>query len=287
MQSSRRRQVRAANPTDLRAVRVLASALTQDGDYAQAVEPFTQIAHAEPTVENLYPLAMCLLQTRKPEDKVRAVGVFEQMKQTAGDSGSLHVLFGRAYRDADDMPSAIREFQRAVAIDPRTPHAHYFLGLAQLFLNEWKPTPEAEAELRKEVEYYPHDYLANYMLGFLISGERRYDESNMYLKAAAEINPSAPEPFLYLGLNAYSQEDMKRAEEMLRKAVVLTGDDEERSNYQIRSAYVELGRILATSGRKDEGEVYLAKARDLQNKTMEQSQQQVASIGRGQDRLRL
>lgn len=272
------KQVLAANPNDLRATRVLASALTQNGDYAQAVEPFTKIAQAQPSVENLYPLAMCLLQTRKPEDKVRAAAVFEQMKQIAGDSGSLHVLFGRAYRDADDMPSAIREFQRAVAIDPRTPHAHYFLGLAQLFLKDWKPTPEAEAELRKEAEIYPHDYLANYMLGFLISGERRYDESNTYLKVAAEINPSAPEPFLYLGLNAYSQDDMKRAEEMLRKAVVLTGNDEARSNYQIRRAYVDLGRILATSGRKDESEIYLTKARNLQNKTMEQSQQQVASI---------
>jgi tetratricopeptide (TPR) repeat protein len=116
------------------------------------------------------------------------------------------------------------------------------------------------------------------MLGFLISGQRRYDESNVYLKAAAEINPTAPEPFLYLGLNAYSQDDMKRAEEMLRKAVALTGDDEARSNYQIRRAYVDLGRILATRGRKDESEIYLTKARNLQNKTMEQSQQQVASI---------
>jgi tetratricopeptide (TPR) repeat protein len=139
------KQVLASDPNDLRAVRVLASALTQNGDYAQAVEPFMRIAHAEPSIENLYPLAMCLLQTRKPEDKVRAAAVFEQMKQTAGDSGSLHVLFGRAYRDADDMPSAIREFQRAVAIDPSTPHAHYFLGLAQLYLKDWKPTPEAEA----------------------------------------------------------------------------------------------------------------------------------------------
>jgi len=190
----------------------------------------------------------------------------------------LHVLIGRAYRDADDMPAAVREFQRAVAIDPRTPHAHYFLGLAQLFLKDWKPTPEAEAELRKEIEAYPHDYLANYMLGFLTSGERRYDESNSYLEAAAKIDPSAPEPFLYLGLNAYSQDNMKRAEEMLRKAVVLTGSDEARSNYQIRRAYVDLGRILATSGRKDEAEVFLTKARNLQNRTMEQSQQQVASI---------
>src|SRR5258705_297044 len=196
------KQVLASDPNDLRAVRVLASALTQNGDYAQAVEPFTRIAHAQPSIENLYPLAMCLLQTRKPDDKLQAAAVFEQMKQIAGDSGSLHVLFGRAYRDADDMPAAIREFQRAVAIDPRTPHAHYFLGLAQLFLKDWKPTPEAEAELRKEVEIYPHDYLANYMLGFLTSGERRYEESNIYLKAAAEIDPSAHEPFLYLGLNA-------------------------------------------------------------------------------------
>jgi tetratricopeptide (TPR) repeat protein len=272
------KQVLAADPNDLRATRVLASALTQNGDYAQAVEPFTRIAHVQPSVENLYPLAMCLLQTRKPENKVRAAAVFEQMKQTEGDSGSLHVLIGRAYRDADDMPSAIREFQRAVAIDPRTPHAHYFLGLAQLFLKDWKPTPEAEAELRKEVEAYPHDYLANYMLGFLTSGERRYDESNTYLEAAAKIDPSVPEPLLYLGLNAYSQDDMKRAEEMLRKAVVLTGTDEARSNYQIRRAYVELGRILATTDRKDESEVYLTKARNLQNRTMEQSQQQVATI---------
>jgi tetratricopeptide (TPR) repeat protein len=271
-------QVRTAAPNDLRANRVLASALTQHGDFTQAVAPFTWIAQAQPSVENLYPLAMCLLQTRRPEDKLRAAAVFEQMRQIAGDSGSLHVLFGRAYRDADDMPSAIREFQKAVAIDPRTPHAHYFLGLAQLFVKDWKPTPEAEAELKKEVEAYPRDYLANYMLGFLTSGERRYDESNLYLQAAAEINPTAPEPFLYLGLNAYSQEDMKRAEAMLQKAVVLTGSDEARSNYQIRRAYVELGRILSTSGRKEEAEVYLTKARNLQNLTMEQSQQRVASI---------
>ena len=64
--------------------------------------------------------------------KHRAAEVFEQMIQLAGDSGSLHVLFGRAYRDAEYMPDAIRELKRAVELDPRTPHAHYFLGLATL-----------------------------------------------------------------------------------------------------------------------------------------------------------
>ncbi|WP_158785500.1 tetratricopeptide repeat protein [Granulicella sp. L46] len=268
----------AADPDNLQADRILASSLVQKSDFAQAIEPFSKVANADPSVENLYALANCLLQTRKAEDKLRAQSVFDRMMKISGNSGSLHVLFGRAYRDADDMPSAIREFQLAVAVDPRTPHAHYFLGLARLSLNEWKPTPEVEAEMRKEIEYFPHDYLANYMLGFLLSSERRYDESNKYLDAAAKIQPSEPEPFLYMGLNAYSQDNLKEAEPLLRKAVELTGADESRSNYQIRRAYVDLGRILSKSDRQQEADVFLAKARDLQVKTMEQSQQSIASI---------
>ncbi len=271
-------QVHAGDPHNLRADRVLASAYVQKGEYLRAVEPFTVVAKAEPAVDNLYPLAVCLLETKTAANKQKAEAVFERMRKTAGDSGSLHVLIGRAYRDADDMPSAVAAFQKAIAIDDRTPHAHYFLGLARLFMNDWKPTPEAEAELRKEAQYFPQDYLANYMLGFLTSGERNYEESNKYLDAASKIDPTAPEPFLYLGLNAYAQEDLPRAEKMLRQAVVLTGADEARSNYQIRRAYVDLGRILSSSGRTEEGDVFITKARELQNKTMVQSQQSVANL---------
>jgi tetratricopeptide (TPR) repeat protein len=271
-------QAHLAEPANLRADRALASAYVQSRKFAQAVEPFERVVRASPAVDNLYPFAVCLLETKRPEDKAHAVAVFDQMKKQAGDSGSLHVLIGRAYRDADDMPSAVSEFEHAIAIDPKTPHAHYFLGLARLYMNDWKPTPEAEEELRREAANYPQDYLANYMLGFLTSGERQYAESDKYLQAAADINPTAPEPFLYMGLNAYSQEDLKRAEVMLRKAVELTGNDETRSNYQIRRAYVDLGRILSKDGRTEEADSFVAKARELQNKTMVQSQQSVSSM---------
>src|ERR1019366_7224584 len=270
-------QAHAADPGNIRADRVLASAYDQKGEYAKAVAPFERVAHAEPDVDNLYPLAVCLLQTQKPEDKQRAVAVFTQMKRLAGDSGSLHVLFGRAYRDGNDLPSAVREFQRAVALDPRTPHAHYFLGLAQLFQNDWKPTTGAESELRQEAEYYPEDFLANYMLGMITSGERKYDESDKYLLAAARINPTTPDPFLYLGMNAYAENKMDQTEAMMRKAIELTGNDESRTNYQIRRAYVDLARILARKGNKEESDIFAAKARELQNKTMVETQQSVSA----------
>jgi len=266
----------AADPGNLGADRLLASALDQKGEYVKAVEPFTRIAAAEPTVDNLYPLAECLLQTKRPEDKQRAIEVFAQMKRIAGDSGSLHVLMGRAFRDGGDMQSAIREFQRAIAIDPRTPHAHYFLGLAQLFLNDWKPTPAIEAELQKEAEYYPNDYLANYMLGLTTAGERKYEESDKYMTVAARIDPTSPDPALYLGMNAYAEGKMDRAEAMMRRAIKLTGSDEGRTNYQIRRAYVDLTRITAQSGRMEESNAFAARARELQNKIMLQTQQEVS-----------
>ena len=124
------------------------------------------------------------------------------------------------------MPAAVLEFQRAIVLDTRTPHAHYFLGLARLAVNEWKATPEVRAEFSKELEFYPRDYLANYMVGFLASNDRDYGVSDRYLKIAAEVNPDWPEPWLYMGLNAYAQSDMKRAEECFRKAIALTGSDE-------------------------------------------------------------
>lgn len=176
------------------------------------------------------------------------------------------------------MPGAIREFRRAIVLDPATPHAHYFLALATMAVNEWQATPEIKTEFAKELEHYPRDFLANYMLGFIASSERRYEVSDKHLTVAVEGKPDWPEPWLYMGLNAYARNDMKRAEQMFRKAVELTGADESRSNFQIRRAYIDLGRILANSGRTEESEVFLTKARNLQNKVLQQSQQNISAM---------
>jgi tetratricopeptide (TPR) repeat protein len=271
-------QIHGSDPQNLQAARILSSSLIQKGDFVAALEPLERVAATDHSVDTQYALANSLLQTKRPTDNTHAEQIFQRIAAEHGDSGSLHVLIGRAYRDADDLPSAIAQFQKALAIDPRTPHANYFLGLARLSQNEWRPTPEAEESIRKEAQLYPHDYLANFMSGFLLSEERRYADAEPFLKTAAALDPTVPDPWLYLGLNAYANANMAAAEADLRQAVKLTGTDEARSNYQIRRAYVDLGRILESSGRKDEGEVFLRKARDLQNETMKLSQQTIASM---------
>jgi tetratricopeptide (TPR) repeat protein len=265
------------DPNNLRAFQVLGHVWLKKNDYPRAVHALARVAEISPSIESLYSLAIAQLGARDPAISAGVEQTFAQMEKLAGNSGSLHVMFGRAYRDANNMPAAIREFGTAIKLDTRTQHAHYFLGLAQLASNEWVPTPEVTTEFQKELEYYPHDYLANYMMGFLTSAERKYNEADKYLKLAATLNPEAPEPWLYLGLNAYAQNDMNHAEEYFRKAIQLTGSDDTRSNYQIRRAYIDLGRILSVAGKKEEAGVYLDKARELQNKVLESSQQGMAS----------
>lgn len=268
----------ASNPSDVRALTIGGRILMANGQFREASESLAAATLRDPDIETLYSLGISYLSTKNPADKPKAAETFQRMIKAAGDSASLHVLFGRAYRDAQDMPAAVREFERAVALDSSTQHAHYFLALARLAVNEWKPTPEILMEFLKELEFHPADYLANYLLGFLASGDRDYATSDRYLKAAANIGPTWPEPWLYLGINAYAQNDVAHAEEYLRKAVQLTGSDESRSNFQIRRAYVTLGRILAASGRAPESELFLGKARDLQKKSMELTQQQISSV---------
>jgi len=264
------------DPNSARAFNIQGKAWMKKRDYAKAAESLEHSVQLHPGFESAYALGVCLLSVKEPDSKQKAAKVFDTIVESMGDSGSLHVMFGRAYRDAEMQDDAIRELRRAVALDTRTPHAHYFLGLSLLWKNEWTDTPEIIQEFETELRNYPHDFLANYFLGYLDSNDRRYDQANVHLKAAIDIDPSWPEPWLFLGLNAYAQGDTKQSEAYLRKCIELTGTDQSRGNYQVRRAYVTLGRILTASGRAKEAAPYLEKAREFQKQSLAEAQQTVA-----------
>ena len=266
----------ALDPKRARAWNLKGKAAMLTKDYKSAAQYLARSLSLEGQMETAYSLATCFLALK---EKKRAQLVFQDMiTASGGDRASLHILFGRAYRDASMPDDAVREFRHALELDPKTPHAHYFIGLLRLQQNEWSPLPEIRAEMEAELKYHPRDYLANYVLGVFGSNDKLYDTSNAHLKLAAEEQPHSPEPWLYMGLNEFSRGDHKLAEEYLRKAVELTGNDEARSHYQIRKAYVALGRILIQSGRKDEAAQWMTKARKVQELGLQESQQTIAEV---------
>ncbi len=265
------------DPNNARAFNIQGKAWMKKRDFPKAVESLQKSVQLHPEFESAYALGVALLSTNDPDRKQKAAEVFDNIVASLGDNGSLHVMFGHAYRDAEMQDEAIRELRKAVALDTRTPHAHYFLGLAQLWKNEWVETPEIRQEFVIELKNFPQDFLSNYFLGYLDSNARRYDEAAVHLQAAAKIDPTWPEPWLFLGLNAYAQGDKVNAESYLRKCIELTGDENSRGNYQVRRAYVTLGRILTASGREKEAAPFLERAREFQKLSLAEAQQEIAS----------
>ena len=80
---------------------------------------------------------------------------------------------------------ALREFNRAAALDAKGSRAHYFLGLLYMAQNEWVATAQAREQFAEEVKVNPSDFFGNFFLGYIDNNDKLYDDSDRYLKMAA------------------------------------------------------------------------------------------------------
>ncbi len=267
-------KVLAADPKNSQAWHLKARLLMAKADYRGSVEAVTRSLELHRDVNAQLLLAEDLLNLKEKE---KAQAVFQQMLQDYGNRAIWHFVFGGAYQGASYLEDAIREFKKALELDPNLPHVHYFLGLTYLLMNNMGPSPEIIKEYQEEVRRFPDDYFGNYTLGGLESGASQYEQSNKHLMIAAKADPDNPDPWLYLGLNAYKQRDDTTAEAYLRKAITLTGDDTARNGYNIRRGYIALARILASEGKKDEAQTYFDKAKVLSDLALRNSSESIQS----------
>ncbi len=267
-------RILATNPKNSEAWHVKARLLMAKEDYGGAVEAVTRSLELSRNANAQLLKAQALLDLK---EKQKAEAVFQQMLRDYGNRAIWHFVFGGAYRDAKYPEDAIREFKKALELDPNLPHVHYFLCLSYLENNNMGPSPDSFKECEEEVRQFPSDFFGNYTLGGLESGAGQYEQSNQHLMVAAKADPNNPDPWLFLGLNAFKQRDNATAETYLRKAITLTGDDTSRNGYNIRRGYIALARILASQGKKDEAQPYFDKAKVLSEQALHLSAEAVQS----------
>ena len=268
--------VTSANPQDAAAWAVRGSALRIAGKEADAVNALTHSLKLRSDVNVAYALGSALLAVH---DKARADLIFRQIITSSGDDAVWHVAVGDAYREAGYLLEATNEFKAAIARDSRAAHAEFFLGLTYLQMNQWGPNSQSFEHLRAAIRQSPHDYVSNFYLGALESTDGSdLASSDHHLRAAAETDPSQPEVWLYLGLNANREKDTAAAKRYLQKAIDLTGADEARNGYQVRRAYFALGRILIADGDRAAGDALLAKYKRAEQAAVAESGASIAQV---------
>lgn len=236
------------------AVQVLGLSLYLAGRIAEAVPYLEQTRTVAPNnAELAYVLGMAYIQTRQA-DKARET--WARSFKVPPDSAAAHLVTARMMVRAEFDEAAEEELKKALAKDPRLPHANFLLGQTALFRGR---LDESVALLQKELELNPGDAMAFYRLGDAYSRQLKWDEAIAALQRSAWLNPYYSGPYLLLGRAYMKRGQPAAAESMLRRAIQYDPNN--------KAAHYVLGQLLQQSGRTEEARRELEIAERLQSAT--------------------
>jgi spermidine synthase len=113
------------------------------------------------------------------------------------DSAEVHNLLGLALMRDDEVEAAIREFQRALERDPRSPNARANLGQIRLeqgsVLLQSRQYAGAAAMLREAVDLMPDSAEAHNDLGVALASMGRVSEAMVQFQRAVSLEPDFAE----------------------------------------------------------------------------------------------
>ncbi len=151
-----------------------------------------------------------------------------------------------------DLPSAEREFKRAVELNPNIPESHYgyatYLGGVGLF-------PEAINELAHAVELDPLSLIWNEQLGGLYCGSHQYDLAIQQWRKTLDLDPNFWMAHQDLGGVYAHQHKYAEALQEFEKAKASSGNSSYAVGY--------LGYGYAISGRKSDAEKEIEQLKKL------------------------
>ena len=150
-----------------------------------------------------------------------------------------------------DWAGAAREFERAIALDPRYPSArqwHAFLQLATGKLDA------ALVSAHTAMELDPGSVSIRRTVGWCYFYARRYEQARYHLARAIAMNPSAEETYRVLGYTLVQLGQFDEAERVLREAAALPSAGPYATS--------TLGYALARAGRKVEARRLLETLRE-------------------------
>ncbi|MEO5580052.1 MAG: tetratricopeptide repeat protein, partial [Gemmatimonadaceae bacterium] len=120
-----------------------------------------------------------------------------------------------------DWDGAMRQFRRAIEIDPRYATAHQWFGF---LLASRGRMDEALVEGHTAQELDPASVSVRRSLGYVYLYARRYEQGSYHLTRAIAMNPTAEESYRVHGLILALDGQIAESERVLREALELAGE---------------------------------------------------------------
>lgn len=219
------------------------------GDYKKAVALLEPIQKATPDDLGLdYLLGIALLQDKQTD---RGSQVIDRILRR-GDSAESRLLLGVMQLNTRDFAGARDNLRKAVALNPKLPDAHMYLGLA--LSGEQDPT-EAISAFRAELAIDPNNFTAVFQLGVLAKQEQRYPEAQAMLERSLLLRPRDPGVRYQLATVELAMDKLEQARARLEGLV--------KESPGFTEAHVSLATVYYRLKRREDGDRERAIVREL------------------------
>jgi tetratricopeptide (TPR) repeat protein len=245
------------------------------GDFEKAGAALQQALKLAPNDYDVsYTLGLAYL---KKGEIGAAAQIYDRMIEKLGNRPQLRVLIGRAYRETGFLSEAIEEFKKALALDPRFPRVHYYLGLTYLLKGGAEKLGEAQEQFKIELAHHPDEFFGHYYLGIAATVERNWPAAIGYLQKASQLQPDNPDPYFFIGQAFQGLDKHEQAIEAFRKTIALNRNFK-HNDYQVTNAHYRLGQALMKVGLTAEGEKELKIAADLKSVALKRDEANIQAF---------
>ena len=159
----------------------------------------------------------------------------------APDSAQMHQIAAHEQTRRGNTATAIEEYRKAIAINPRLPGVHFELAELLNLADEAKTKQQALPEYQEALKQNPLDVNTQCRLGDLFDSNGDRSTAYMYFSKAVELEPNNAEANLGLAKTLIAMDQKAKALPILEHAVQLE-PAEASAHYRLSSLYREEGR---------------------------------------------
>lgn len=211
-----------------------------------------------------------------------AAAVGSVFTEAGASQFDTHVQIGLSYAKSGDKAAAIKEFEAARTLEPKSPDVHYTLGVLygcpkgiesyeeaiRLDSNYWQAfynlgvcreaagkTLQANELFVKSLQINPKNPKLQYNVGTYYLENKKFSEALPFLKATLDQEPRHYQATLNVGHAYEGLKDTAKAIEYFNRAITV--------NPKLPAAYINLSNTLSASGNKPEAQKNLEKGAAL------------------------
>lgn len=227
-------------PERLNAVLLSADCQVRLGEYKKVIELLTPLEALDPNNRTIaYLLGSALISDGQAK---RGQEVIDRVFRDE-DSAEARLLIGSILLLADDGQGAIKELERAIALNPKLPTLHAWYGRALMRMGD---SEKAQVAFKDELAINPNDFDANIYTGVLLKRDKLLEDAKVYLMRAARLRPRDSYAKYHLGGVYFALGKTTEALQLLEEVV------------KIHSSFIEARVLLASVyyrlNRKEDGD---------------------------------